>query len=67
MIAGYIIGGCDPQNFNPTMRYLTSPVIDLSTATGTVTLKFWRWFTLDIPPYMLSVLEAYDGVTWQTI
>jgi len=66
-IAGYIIGGCNSGSVDPSMLYLTSPVIDLGAATGTITLSFWRWFGLDYPGYMTSVLEVYDGVTWNTL
>jgi len=67
-IAGYIIGGCNAQTVNPSMLYLTSPVIDLSSTPGALlTLKFWRWFVLDYPTYMVSVLEAFNGTAWNTL
>jgi len=66
-IAGYIIGGCNTKVPDPTMLYMTSPSIDLSTASGTITLKFWRWLGADFPPFMYTVLEAYNGTSWNAL
>jgi len=66
-IAGYKLGGCNLKVNDPSMLYLTSPVINLSGTSGNLTLKFWRWFGLDYPGYQSDVLEAYDGTAWGTL
>jgi hypothetical protein len=45
-------------------QYLTSPVVDTSSATGTVALSFWRWLNTDGAPYMDDFLDVFDGTSW---
>jgi hypothetical protein len=65
-IAGVFIGGNTPTQLQGPL-YLTSPVIDLSNVAGPVTFEFWRWLNSDYPPFMNSTVEAFNGVTWQTL
>ncbi len=61
-----MIGGCAPINLHD-YYYLTSPVIDLSTVTGSVYLKYWRWLNSDYTPFMHNVVQVYDGAAWVTV
>ncbi len=65
-VAGLVIGG-DASTTIHMPEYLTSPIIDLSGATGNVFLSFWRQLNADYPPFMTSTVEVYDGATWQTV
>lgn len=65
-IAGVVIGGCADQTTHG-FRYLTSPVIDTSTAAGPVVLGFWRVLNTDYDPYMHNRVEVYDGTAWKTV
>jgi large repetitive protein len=47
--------------------YLTSPAINLTSASGTVNLTFWRWLNSDYTPYMNNVIEVFNGSTWVQI
>lgn len=67
-VAGVIIGGCYTQALH-TDHCLTSPTIDLSTATGTVLLTFWRHLHTDYPPFITSRVDvsSNDGLNWLPI
>jgi hypothetical protein len=60
MLAGVIIGGNAPKVAH-AMSYLTSPVIDLSTAAGSVYLEYWRWLNSGYAPYMVNAVDVYNG------
>lgn len=62
-ILGYIIGGPYSTAIS-SYTYATSPVIDTTTATGTVTLEFWRWLTSDYPPYVYQTIDVFNGTSW---
>ena len=62
-IAGVAIGGVAQQTIHP-MEYLTSPVVDTSTAVGAVVLGYHRWLNSDYTPYMKNVVEVFDGTAW---
>jgi hypothetical protein len=53
------------------MSYLTSPVIDLSGAGGTVLLTFWRWLNGDECSgsgcWMQHNVEVFNGTSWVVI
>jgi hypothetical protein len=65
-VAGVNIGGTTGTALHPPY-YLTSPVIDLSAATGSVTLEYWRWLNTDYPPYESSTIEVFNGTSWVQI
>jgi hypothetical protein len=47
--------------------YLTSPAVNLSAASGSVTLEYWRWLNADFYPYDDSAIEVFDGTVWQNV
>lgn len=62
-MAGVVLGG------NSTIvlhdyYYLTSPVIDASSATAGLELRFYRWLNTDFSPYQSAVIEVFDGSKW---
>ena len=61
--AGTMIGGYTLRQVTPTY-YMTSPVVDLSKATGDVWLQFWRYLNTDYTGYMEAYIEVYDGAKW---
>ncbi|MBK7761809.1 MAG: HYR domain-containing protein [Bacteroidetes bacterium] len=65
-IAGANIGGSITNSIHG-FYYLTSPVIDLSSASGNVSLAFFRWLTGDEANSITNVVEVFDGTSWQTI
>jgi hypothetical protein len=70
-VAGVVLGGNypGPAAFPGTYLYLTSPSINLSAATGSVFLTFWRWLNSDYPPYVNNQVQVSSdgGVTWTTV
>ena len=62
-VAGVMLGGCYSTGLHG-FYYLTSPVIDLSNAGGTVNLDFYRWLNSDYPNYVTNVIDVYDGNAW---
>jgi len=68
-IAGVAIGG----NVGPTLieqlTYMTSPVINISTAVapGNVYLEFWRVLNSDYQTFSDSTLEVWNGSAWVLI
>lgn len=65
-VAGVNIGGCAGTNIHPDY-FITSPSIDLSTASGTVMLEFYRHLHSDYPPFMSNKVEVFNGTSWVTI
>jgi hypothetical protein len=64
-VAGVELGGCAPTVIHPTY-YLTSPVF-YPFAYDTLQLDFARWLRSDYTPYMQSVVQVFDGSSWQTV
>jgi hypothetical protein len=65
-IAGVVIGG----NYDIQIHgyyYMTSPVINLSGAAGTVNLTYWRWLNCDWDPYSTHTVEVWNGTTWVVV
>jgi hypothetical protein len=65
-VAGVFLGG----NTGTTLQgpfYLTSPAINLTAVSGSVTLELWRWLNSDYPPYMNSTIEVYNGSAWTSV
>ncbi len=65
-VGGIVLGG----NYTITEHgpnYMTSPTINLSSATGTVKLTFWRWLNCDFDPYVVDTVQVYNGSTWITV
>jgi len=65
-IAGVNIGGnytAPPHDF----YYMTSPVINLSGASGTVNLTYWRWLNCDWSPFTTHLVEVFNGTSWVTV
>ncbi len=65
-VAGTILGG-NASTFVHPAYYLTSPAIDISSATGLLTLSFWRWLNSDYPSFMMPTVEVFDGSSWVVI
>jgi len=65
-VAGVVIGGNADLALHPFL-YLTSPPIDVSAAPGSVNMGFWRWLNSDYEPYMVNVIEVWDGAAWQVV
>jgi hypothetical protein len=65
-VAGMVLGGNYGVTPHPA-SYLTSPVVNLSSATGTVRLTFWRHLNCDYDPYVIDTVDVYNGTTWITI
>ena len=64
-VAGVVIGGNAATSTHP-YYYLTSPVIDTSSA-STLTLEYYRWLNSDYAPYMQNQVQVFDGSSWVTI
>jgi hypothetical protein len=65
-VAGVNIGG---NYTNPVhgYYYITSPIINLSGASGTVNLTYWRWLNCDYDPFTTHTVEVYNGTSWVTV
>lgn len=66
-IAGVAIGGDIGPALLESLTYMTSPVINLSNAQGTVYLEFWRVLNSDYPNYADSTIDVWNGSSWVTI
>ena len=65
-VAGVVIGGnADTFSVHP-FYYLASPAFDATGYDG-VSLEFYRWLNSDYEPFMVNQVQAYDGITWQTL
>lgn len=65
-VAGVVIGGNAPTSMH-TAYYLTSPVIDTTTATSGVKLYFQRWLnTVPFGP-AADTVEVFDGTKWVVV
>jgi hypothetical protein len=66
-VLGALLGGNigAPDGLH-SFYYATSPTYNLSGDTA-VHLTFARWLNSDYSPYMTSVLEVFDGKSWQSI
>ncbi|MBK6518207.1 MAG: hypothetical protein IPM79_30995 [Polyangiaceae bacterium] len=62
-VAGVAIGGNHSIPIHD-YYYMTSPVIDLSAAAGTVNLTYWRWLNCDWDPFTTHVVEVFNGSSW---
>lgn len=62
-MAGIVLGGNYANPINGP-NYITSPVINLSAASGTVRLTFWRWLNIDWDPFVTDTVEVYNGSSW---
>ncbi|MBI3205639.1 MAG: hypothetical protein HYZ29_29135 [Myxococcales bacterium] len=62
-VAGIVLGG-NYSNAVGGPAYLTSPVVNLSAASGTVKLTFWRWLNCDWDPFVTDTVEVYNGTSW---
>lgn len=62
-VAGIVLGG---NYANPVAgpAYITSPVINLSGAAGTVKLTLWWWMNIDWDPFVTDTLEVFNGTSW---
>lgn len=65
-VAGVVIGGNHSIPIHD-YYYLTSPVIDLSGAAGSVNLTYWRWLNCDWDPFTTHVVEVFNGSSWITV
>jgi hypothetical protein len=62
-VAGIVIGG-NANTAPHAFEYLTSPPFDTSSATGPVSLGFWRWLNSDFDPWMVDVVDVWNGTQW---
>jgi hypothetical protein len=65
-IAGAVIGGDVGTALTNGYRYLTSPIINTSSA-PTVWLQYWRFLNSDYTRFMNNVVEVYNGSSWVQI
>ena len=63
-VAGIVIGGNYSITPLHTAYYLTSPVINLSSAPGTVRFTFWRHLNADWDPFTTQTVEVFNGTSW---
>lgn len=65
-VAGVAIGG---NYTNPihSAYYLTSPVVNLAVAVGSVQLTFWRWLNCDWDPFTTHTVEVFNGSSWVVV
>lgn len=66
MLAGVNVGGCAATTPLHPYYYLTSPEFNTANAPAVI-LTFKRWLRSDLAPYMNSVVEVYNGITWYPI
>jgi hypothetical protein len=66
-VAGVQIGSNYTVNPIHGFYYLTSPIVNLSGAAGTVLLTYWRWLNCDWDPYTVHTVEVYNGSAWVTV
>lgn len=65
-VAGIVIGGIASTSAHG-YNWLTSPPVDLTAATGTVTLSYTRWFNFEGGQTSTARVEVWDGASWVTI
>ena len=61
-VAGVVVGGNAPTDVHE-QYYLTSPPVNAAMA-DSLTFSYRRWLNSDYDPYMINVVEAFDGATW---
>ena len=61
-IAGVVIGGMASTDLHG-YYYLTSPVVSVTTP-GPVYFSYRRWLNSDYSPYMINVVEVFNGAAW---
>ncbi|MCO5797318.1 MAG: S8 family serine peptidase [Dolichospermum sp. LBC05a] len=62
-VAGVVIGGNASTTATHDFYYLTSPVINTSTA-NKLFFEFARWLNSDYTPYMENKVEIFNGSSW---
>lgn len=65
-VAGIVLGG-NYSIADAGPNYMTSPIINLSAAAGSVKLTYWRWLNCDWDPYVTDTVQVYNGSTWVTL
>jgi hypothetical protein len=66
-VAGVVVGGNASDTVHPAY-WLTSPIIPVPTAAGTVaSLEFKRFLNADHLPYQQSFVEVWNGSLWLTL
>ncbi len=63
-VAGVVIGGNASTASLHGYYYLTSPVINTSSAVGTLTFEYYRWLNSDYTPHMQNTIDVWNGTTW---
>jgi hypothetical protein len=58
-----VLGGNSSSNPHD-FEFLTSPIVDASTATNGLELRFYRWLNVAASPYMNTEIDVYDGTQW---
>jgi hypothetical protein len=64
-LAGVIIGGNATTGLHP-FYFLTSPVINTA-GSNLLRLQFNRWLNSDYPGFMQSIVQVWDGASWNTL
>ena len=62
-VAGVVIGGNASTTATHDFYYLTSPVINTSTA-NKLFFEFARWLNSDYTPFMENKVEIFNGSSW---
>jgi hypothetical protein len=62
-IAGVVIGGNANVTATHPQQYLTSPVVNTQGASS-LHFEYWRWLNSDYTPFMLNVVEVFNGTSW---
>jgi subtilisin family serine protease/Ca2+-binding RTX toxin-like protein len=62
-VAGVVIGGNASTTATHDFYYLTSPVINTSTA-NKLFFEFARWLNTDYTPFMENKVEIFNGSSW---
>jgi hypothetical protein len=62
-VAGVVLGG-NSTTLLHDYYYLVSPVIDATSATSGLELRFYRWLNTDYATFQSAVVEVFDGSKW---
>jgi hypothetical protein len=65
-VAGIAIGGCYGTAIHGAYC-LTSPVVDISAATGSVYFSYYRHLHTDYPSFISSYTQVFNGTSWVTV
>jgi hypothetical protein len=65
-VAGVVLGGIASTSVHAA-RWLTSPAVDVSAASGTLTLSYARWFNFSGGTTSATLVDVWNGIKWVNV